>query len=69
VSFLGYSQQSENMILVYEFMHNGALKQHLPGKSHVLTISKIVIYLMLLLAILSLCMVPYTARKEVAVYL
>ncbi|KAM0858541.1 hypothetical protein ACQ4PT_047771 [Festuca glaucescens] len=35
VSFLGYGQQSEKSILVYEFMHNETLKHHLPGKSPV----------------------------------
>uniref|UniRef100_A0A0D9XN34 Protein kinase domain-containing protein n=1 Tax=Leersia perrieri TaxID=77586 RepID=A0A0D9XN34_9ORYZ len=29
VSFLGYSQQDGKNILVYEFMHNGTLKEHL----------------------------------------
>jgi serine/threonine protein kinase len=32
VSFLGYSQQDGKNILVYEFMHNGTLKEHLRGK-------------------------------------
>uniref|UniRef100_A0A0D9XN32 non-specific serine/threonine protein kinase n=1 Tax=Leersia perrieri TaxID=77586 RepID=A0A0D9XN32_9ORYZ len=31
VSFLGYSQQDGKNILVYEFMHNGTLKEHLRG--------------------------------------
>ncbi|WOK95520.1 hypothetical protein Cni_G04227 [Canna indica] len=34
VTFLGYSQQDGKNILVYEFMHNGTLKEHLRGKSH-----------------------------------
>jgi serine/threonine protein kinase len=33
VAFLGYSQQDGKNILVYEFMHNGTLKEHLRGKS------------------------------------
>lgn len=32
VTFLGYSQQDGKNILVYEFMHNGTLKEHLRGK-------------------------------------
>ncbi|GJN07222.1 hypothetical protein PR202_ga25036 [Eleusine coracana subsp. coracana] len=31
VTFLGYSQQDGKNILVYEFMHNGTLKEHLRG--------------------------------------
>ncbi|KAJ0987695.1 hypothetical protein J5N97_006051 [Dioscorea zingiberensis] len=31
VTFLGYSQQDGKNILVYEFMHNGTLKDHLHG--------------------------------------
>ncbi|KAG6485946.1 hypothetical protein ZIOFF_054513 [Zingiber officinale] len=31
VTFLGYSQQDGTNILVYEFMHNGNLKEHLRG--------------------------------------
>ncbi|WOL15041.1 hypothetical protein Cni_G23822 [Canna indica] len=31
VSFLGYSQQDGKNIIVYEFMHNGTLKEHLRG--------------------------------------
>ncbi|KAK8955132.1 putative LRR receptor-like serine/threonine-protein kinase [Platanthera guangdongensis] len=31
VTFLGYSQQDRKNVLVYEFMHNGALKEHLRG--------------------------------------
>ncbi|KAG6514110.1 hypothetical protein ZIOFF_024450 [Zingiber officinale] len=34
VEFLGYCQQEGKSILVYEFMHNGALKEHLHGKHH-----------------------------------
>ncbi|XP_073113049.1 probable LRR receptor-like serine/threonine-protein kinase At1g67720 [Elaeis guineensis] len=30
-SFLGYCQQEGKSILVYEFMHNGTLKEHLHG--------------------------------------
>jgi serine/threonine protein kinase len=33
VTFFGYSQQDGKNILVYEFMHNGTLKEHLRGKS------------------------------------
>ncbi|KAG2578813.1 hypothetical protein PVAP13_6NG110300 [Panicum virgatum] len=33
VTFLGYSQQDGKNILVYEFMHNGTLKEHLRGAS------------------------------------
>ncbi|XP_010922499.1 probable LRR receptor-like serine/threonine-protein kinase At1g67720 [Elaeis guineensis] len=33
VTFLGYSQQDGKNILVYEFMHNGTLKEHLRGPS------------------------------------
>lgn len=33
VTFLGYSQQDGKNILVYEFMHNGTLKEHLRGRS------------------------------------
>nr|CAB3490658.1 unnamed protein product [Digitaria exilis] len=33
VTFLGYSQQDGKNILVYEFMHNGTLKEHLRGCS------------------------------------
>lgn len=32
VTFLGYSQQDGKNILVYEFMHNGTLKEHLRGE-------------------------------------
>lgn len=32
VSFLGYCQQGGKNILVYEFMHNGTLKDHLFGE-------------------------------------
>lgn len=31
VTFLGYSQQDGKNILVYEYMHNGTLKEHLRG--------------------------------------
>ncbi|KAE8706052.1 putative LRR receptor-like serine/threonine-protein kinase [Hibiscus syriacus] len=31
VQFLGYCQEDESSILVYEFMHNGTLKEHLYG--------------------------------------
>ncbi|KAK4583398.1 hypothetical protein RGQ29_026228 [Quercus rubra] len=31
VQFLGYSQEGERCMLVYEFMHNGTLKEHLYG--------------------------------------
>ncbi|OAY68788.1 putative LRR receptor-like serine/threonine-protein kinase [Ananas comosus] len=34
VTFLGYSQQDGKNILVYEFMHNGTLKEHLRGPGH-----------------------------------
>ncbi|KAL0919582.1 hypothetical protein M5K25_011685 [Dendrobium thyrsiflorum] len=33
VTFLGYSQQDGKNILVYEFMHNGTLKDHLRGSA------------------------------------
>ncbi|CAD5180145.1 unnamed protein product [Musa acuminata subsp. malaccensis] len=33
VQFLGYCQQEGKNILVYEFMHNGTLKEHLHGTS------------------------------------
>lgn len=32
VQFLGYCQEEEKSMLVYEFMHNGTLKEHLYGK-------------------------------------
>ena len=32
VSFLGYCQEGGKNILVYEFMHNGTLKDHLFGR-------------------------------------
>ncbi|CAD6269201.1 unnamed protein product [Miscanthus lutarioriparius] len=35
VTFLGYSQQDGKNILVYEFMHNGTLKEHLRGVDNV----------------------------------
>ncbi|CAD6343462.1 unnamed protein product [Miscanthus lutarioriparius] len=35
VTFLGYSQQDGKNILVYEFMHNGTLKEHLRGADNV----------------------------------
>ncbi|XP_038904091.1 probable LRR receptor-like serine/threonine-protein kinase At1g67720 isoform X1 [Benincasa hispida] len=31
VQFLGYSQEQDRSMLVYEFMHNGTLKEHLYG--------------------------------------
>ncbi|KAJ3680856.1 hypothetical protein LUZ60_015345 [Juncus effusus] len=34
VMFLGYSQQDGKNILVYEFMHNGTLKEHIRGSSN-----------------------------------
>lgn len=36
VQFLGYCQEEGKSILVYEFMHNGTLKEHLYGKFLVL---------------------------------
>ncbi|XP_057534417.1 probable LRR receptor-like serine/threonine-protein kinase At1g67720 isoform X2 [Amaranthus tricolor] len=33
VQFLGYCQEDDRNILVYEFMHNGTLKEHLYGHS------------------------------------
>lgn len=32
VQFLGFCQEDGKSILVYEFMHNGTLKEHLYGK-------------------------------------
>lgn len=38
VTFLGYSQEDGRNILVYEFMRNGTLKDHLHGKHYVVLI-------------------------------
>lgn len=35
VKFLGYSQQDDSNILVYEFMHEGTLAEHLRGTSRI----------------------------------
>ncbi|XP_047334416.1 probable LRR receptor-like serine/threonine-protein kinase At1g67720 [Impatiens glandulifera] len=34
VQFLGFCQEDDKCILVYEFMHNGTLKEHLYGPPH-----------------------------------
>lgn len=36
VQFLGYCQEQDRSMLIYEFMHNGTLKEHLYGKPHVI---------------------------------
>ncbi|XP_072997033.1 probable LRR receptor-like serine/threonine-protein kinase At1g67720 isoform X1 [Typha latifolia] len=42
VAFLGYCQQEEKNILVYEFMHNGSLKEHLHAReSHLSWIKRL----------------------------
>lgn len=35
VQFLGYCQEEGKNMLVYEFMHNGTLKEHLYGNLHI----------------------------------
>lgn len=40
VQFLGYSQEQDRSMLVYEFMHNGTLKEHLYGKAHMLFLQR-----------------------------
>lgn len=35
VQFLGYCQEGERSMLVYEFMHNGTLKEHLYGQQSI----------------------------------
>lgn len=37
VQFLGYCQEEGKNMLVYEFMHNGTLKEHLYGMSNSIT--------------------------------
>lgn len=32
VQLIGYCREEESSMLIYEFMHNGTLKEHLYGK-------------------------------------
>lgn len=46
VQFLGFCQEETKSILVYEFMHNGTLKEHLYGKHHLSSVNKLILIML-----------------------
>lgn len=66
VAFLGYCQEEGKNILVYEFMHNGTLKEHLYGMLHQLFASEVVSNFRLLVILLFFVTGPLIQERTIS---